>query len=231
MMPQLLATAAMSSLMESGGGGGMQTVSWSLAIWKGGRALRLGDVAGGRSAAGGGGRRDLEPDALPRQQRVRAVGSGQHVRSGFDVKPGRRQWFLRSATLGAPAVRPGGTLHARVEIERWRGERRTRRARRRGAARAARPGATNSGSAAAAEFERNAASRLPGRYRPISLEDGMRRMSGAAALRRALRRALGARARGDARRGGLSGAADLGARAAGARAGDRRTRSGARTGR
>src|SRR5439155_18898563 len=52
LLPQLVSAAVLNSLLESGGTGVMQTVRWSLAIWQGGRSLRLGDVAAGESPLG-----------------------------------------------------------------------------------------------------------------------------------------------------------------------------------
>lgn len=122
MLPQLVAAAAMNSVMEAGGGTPMQTVEWTLTAWRGGQKHKFGDIVAGESpladAAGGasGPLRFLYANSFERF----ALDS---LRLDFHVMPGRQQWTLRAATLGAPAVRPGGIVRVRAEIERWRGER------------------------------------------------------------------------------------------------------------
>ena len=174
MMSQLIGTAAMSSLMESGGGGAQQTLRWALTVWREGRALELGDLVAGDSpladAAG----------AISSPLRFLTNNSYQRwapdsVRVRFDVLPGRRQWTVRGASLEAATVRPGGRARVRVEVERWRGERRSI------VLDLAVPAEMPNGRyplwiGGGGEFDRSAAVRLPGRYRPTSLEDGMRRI-------------------------------------------------------
>jgi hypothetical protein len=174
MMPQLVATAAMSSLMESGGSGVQQTIDWALTLWKDGRAIRLGDAVAG--------------DA-PLAEVIGAITGPVHFLTGssferwtpdsltiaLDVTPGRRQWFVRSASLETPRVRPGGTVRIRVETELWRGPRRTT------TIDVPVPAELPNGHyplwvGGGAEFDRFIAARLPGRFRPVSVPDAIRRM-------------------------------------------------------
>jgi len=93
----------------------------------------------------------------------------------LSVEPGQDSWTLRGVQLMDAAVRPGGTLRVRCEIERWRGERRT----------------VDLGmhvpeevpegrylvwAGGGNELDRFEASRLPGRFRPASLEEAWRRI-------------------------------------------------------
>ncbi len=174
LMPQLVATAVMSGLLESGGATAQQTVDWSLVAWSGGRSVRFhdraaseapftdvaGGVAGPLRFLAGNAYQAWRPDSL----RIDVV-----------VRPGREQWTVRGASLDAAVVRPGGRVRARVELERWRG------------------GSTlmdvdvdvpaelSDGRytlwlGGGSEFDRMAATRLPARYRPTSLADGVRRL-------------------------------------------------------
>ncbi len=174
MLPQLVGAAAMSSLMESGGGGAQQTLRWTLTAWRDGRSFQMGDLAAGDSpladAAGAisGPLRFLTNNAYQRW-------APDSVHVSFDVLAGRRQWTVRGASLDAATVRPGSTARARVEIERWRGERRTI------AIDVAVPAELPNGRyplwiGGGGEYDRATVVRLPARYRPTSLEDGMRRM-------------------------------------------------------
>src|SRR5256885_14988558 len=47
LLPQLLSAAVLNSVLESGGTGTVQTIDWSLDVWRGGRRLELGDMAAG----------------------------------------------------------------------------------------------------------------------------------------------------------------------------------------
>jgi hypothetical protein len=104
------------------GGSPIQTVEWSLTAWRNGRVHRLHDVTAGEMPIGEavagatGPLRFLYGNSFERF----ALDS---LRLEFAVAPGRRQFTLRAATLGAPTVRPGGTARVRAEIELWRGER------------------------------------------------------------------------------------------------------------
>ena len=176
LLPQLVGTAAMNSLMESGGGGAQQT-----------RALDADGVERPPRAAAGRRRGGRVADVRGRRRarRARCASSpatriercrSDSLRVALDVTPGREQWTVRSARTLAASVRPGGRLRVSVELERWRGERRTVDARRPGARGAARTGATSCGSAAAPSSTARVATRLPWRFRPISLADAWQRL-------------------------------------------------------
>jgi hypothetical protein len=174
LMPQLVATAAMNSLMESGGGALQQSVTWSIEMWRNGTMLRLGDRTAGESPVS---------DMLGAlSSPLRFLAANPYERCRFDslriavsAVPGRAQWSVRGArTLGA-AVRPGGIALVSVELERWRGERRTVEV----------PvrvpdefpdGRYSLWLGGGTEFDRAVAQRLPWRFRPVSLADAWRRL-------------------------------------------------------
>lgn len=174
LLPQLVATASANSLLESGGSGLQQTVRWTLTAWSGGRALRLGDVAAGESPVGevvgalSGPLRFLSANPFERCR-------FDSLRVTLDVRPGREQWTVRGARTHAAAVRPGGTLRVDVEIERWRGGRRELRLD------VPVPGELPPGRyslwlGGGAELDRTTATRLPWRFRPVSLADAWQRL-------------------------------------------------------
>ena len=174
LMPQLVATAAMNSLMESGGGAVQQSVTYSIEMWRGGRVLRIGDRAAGESPVS----EMLGAVSSP----LRFLASNPYERCRFDslriaieAVPGRAQWTVRGASAGSAAVRPGGTARVTVELERWRGERRT----------VVVPvrvpdefpeGRYSLWLGGGTEFDRAVAQRLPWRFRPVSLDDAWRRL-------------------------------------------------------
>ncbi len=175
LLPQLVAAAAMNSLLQSGGSGLQQTVTWTLEAWRRGRVLRIGNVAAGESPVA----EVLSGVAAP----LRFLEANPFEACRFDsirvslaARPGRSQWTLRSARLGAAAVRPGGVLHVIAELEAWRGSRREERLdvpvpddfp----------PGRYILWVGGGAEDDRFTASRLPWRYRPVSLEDAWDRIA------------------------------------------------------
>jgi SpoIVB peptidase S55 len=175
MLPQLVSTAALNSLLESGGEGAMQTVGWSLVIWRGGRALRLADVCAGEAPLN-----DLVSSiANP----VRFLATNPYTRFHADslvieleTRAGRTQSALRAATLVASRVRPGGVAHVRAELERWRGARETV------TLDVPVPEELPDGRyvlhvAGGLEADRFTAARLPSRFRPISLDDAWERLA------------------------------------------------------
>ncbi len=124
LLAQLVSTAALNSLLESGGTGVMQTLRWSLAIWKEGRVLRVGDVAAGENP--------LADVAATLGLPVRFLAGNPYERFHADslvveleTRPGRAQSTLRAVSLVRPSVRPGGVARIRAVLERWRGERST----------------------------------------------------------------------------------------------------------
>jgi hypothetical protein len=174
MLSQLVGAAAMSSLMESGGGGAQQTVRWNLTVWRDGRSFDFGDLAAGDMPfADVAGAISSPLRFLTNNAYQRWVPDS--LRVTYDVLPGRRQWIVRGASIDAATVRPGSRARVRVELERWRGERRTIQLD------VAMPEEMPNGRyliwiGGGSEYDRSAALRLPGRYRPTSLEDGIHRM-------------------------------------------------------
>lgn len=176
MAPSLVAFASLNSLLESGGTAGNQTIRWALTLHRrGGGSLTLRDVEAGDAPVNeltGGiaspltflynnpyGR--LELDSLS---------------VAIEVVPGRDQWTLKSARLLQAAVRPGGRVTVRCEVERWRGAVQTREFV------VDVPEELPDGRytlwfGGGAELSRYEATHLPGRYRITSVEDGWRRLA------------------------------------------------------
>jgi hypothetical protein len=173
--PQLIAIAAVNSLLESGGTGANQTVRWTLDLYRRGSApLSLEDTAAGDAPVGdltaavGGPLRFLFNNPFERL----ALDS---IRVAIEVQPGREQWTLRGARVLDAAVRPGGQVRVRCELERWHGERETRDLV------LTMPEEVPEGRyllwlGGAPELSRYEATRLPWRYRPTSLDDAWRRL-------------------------------------------------------
>src|SRR5262245_58130715 len=113
LLSQLVSTAALNSLLESGGEGAMQTVRWSLVVWRGGRALKLADVSAGESPLGD----VVSSISAP----VRFLAVNPYARFHADslvieleTHAGRAQSSLRGASLVASRVRPGGVARVRA---------------------------------------------------------------------------------------------------------------------
>jgi hypothetical protein len=174
LLPQLLSAAVLNSLLESGGAGAMQTIRWSLSVWAGGRRLRLADVAAGEAPLG-----DVAA-TLGSPVRFLAGNPYRRFRADsivveLDTAPGRAQSTLRSATLAAATVRPGSVAHVRAQIERWRGARSTL------TLDVPVPQELPDGRyvlhlAGGIEFDKFVATRLPARFRAVSLEDAWQRL-------------------------------------------------------
>jgi hypothetical protein len=175
LLSQLVSTAALNSLLESGGEGAMQTVRWSLAVWRGGRALKLADVSAGDSP--------LADVVASISAPVRFLAVNPYARFHADslviemeTRAGRAQSSLRGASLVASRVRPGGVARVRAELERWRGGRETV------AFDVPVPEELPDGRyvlhvGGGLEADRFTAARLPARFRPISLDDAWERLA------------------------------------------------------
>jgi len=175
--PQILSLAALNSLLESGGLGANQTLRWTVLLARRGAApLELSDVvasdapAGDLMAAVGGPLRFLYNNPYERL----ALDS---VSIHLDVEPGRDQFTLRNARVLDATVRPGGRARVEVEVERWRGGREIR------TFDMPIPEELPDGRftlwlGGGPELSRLEAARLPGRYRPTSLDDAWRRLGG-----------------------------------------------------
>lgn len=175
LLPQLIAAAAMNSVLEAGATAAQLTLRWSLTAWRGGRALRVHDVA-----AGEGPLNDMVGGITAP---LRFLYNNPFTRFALDsaridvrVAPGRDEWTLRAASLGAASARPGDAVLVHAEVERWRGERR------RVDLTLVVPEELPAGHyslwlGGGSEFDRMLASRLPTHFRPASLEDGWQRLA------------------------------------------------------
>ena len=173
--PQLVGIAALNSFLESGGAGGNQTLRWTLRLTRrGAPALTLTDVVAGDAPAA-----DLAGAvAAPLRflfNNPFDVLKLDSVSVAIVAVPGREQWSLRSARLLDASVRPGGTLRVECDVERWHGERSTV------ALAVTVPEEAPDGRyvlwlGGGPELSRYEAARLPGRYRPTSLDDAWRRL-------------------------------------------------------
>ncbi len=175
--PQLVSIAAVNSLLESGGTGPNQTVRWTITLHRRGTPpLRLSDMVSSE---------------LPLRELVAALGSPlrflytnpfarltlDSIAVRLDALPRREQWALRSAQVLDPAVRPGESVRVRCELERWRGAREA-------VTLALRvPEELPEGRyvlwlGGGPELSRYEGQRLPGRYRPSSLDEAWERLAG-----------------------------------------------------
>jgi len=173
--PQLVGIAALNSFLESGGVGGNQTLRWTLRLARrGAPPLTLSDVVAGDSPAG-----DLGGAVAGPLRFLYGNPYGtlhlDSVSVAIEAVPGREQWTLRSARLLDAAVRPGGRVRIECEVERWRGER-TLVPITMTVPEEAPEGRYVLWLGGGPELSRYEASRLPGRYRPTSLDDAWRRL-------------------------------------------------------
>lgn len=174
--PGLIASAAMNSLLESGGTGANQTLRWTMRLHRDASApLVLTDVAAGETPPS----EFLAGIGAP----LRFLFANPYRRLVLDsvvveleVRPGRSQWTLLSARLLEAAARPGGRVRVDCELERWRGVRETRELDVR-VPEEAPDGRYLLWVGGGAELSRYEAGRMPGRYRPTSFEDGWSRLA------------------------------------------------------
>jgi hypothetical protein len=174
--PQLVGIAALNSFLESGGGGGNQTLRWTLRLARrGAPPLVLSDVVAGDAPAG-----ELAGAVATPLRFLFGNPFGalrlDSVAVSIEAVPGREQWTLRSARVLDAAVRPGGTLRVECEVERWHGGRSSV------SLTLAVPEEVPEGRyvlwlGGGPELSRYEASRLPARYRPTSLDDAWRRLA------------------------------------------------------
>ena len=177
LLPQLVSAATLNSVLESGATAAMQTMRWTLDVWANGARLSLADVTSGDAPLN-----DLvQTLGAP----VRFLAGNPYTRFRPDsivvsvaIEPGRRQATIRSAALTTPTVRPGGVAELRVQIERWRGGRET------AVLRVPVPEELPDGRyqlhvGGGPEADRLLATRLPARFRVLSLMDGMTRLTAA----------------------------------------------------
>jgi SpoIVB peptidase S55 len=173
--PQIVALAGVNSLLESGGTGAGQTVRWTLTAYRRGASpLVVSDVATGGSMLA-----DLmsgisQPLGYLYNNPFAPL-KLDSVAVRMSVEPGQDSWTLREMQLLDAAVRPGGRLHARCTLERWRGERRTVDLSLE-VPEEFPPGRYVLWAGGGDELDRYEAQRLPGRFRPASLEEAWTRL-------------------------------------------------------
>jgi hypothetical protein len=175
--PQLVGLAALNSLLESGGTGAGQTVRWTLALHRrGSEPLVLSEAATGGGLTTSLASGMAQPLAFLYNNPYAALDLDS-VTVRLEVRPGEDLWTLRGLEVLDAAVRPGGTMRVRCQAERWRGGRKTVDI----ALRV--PEEVPEGryllwAGGGAELNRFEAARLPGRYRPASLDEAWRRIGG-----------------------------------------------------
>jgi hypothetical protein len=176
MAPSLVGVAALNSLLESGGTGAGQTLRWTLRLRRpGAPPLVLSDIAAGDAASNallGGISAPLRfllnnPFERPRLDSLTVE---------IDARPGREQFTLRSARLLEAAVRPGGALHVRCSLERWRGSS-VDRDFTLSVPEEMPPGSYLLWIGGGDELTHFEATRLPGRFRPTSFDDAWNRLA------------------------------------------------------
>jgi len=174
LFPQLVSVATLNAALEAGGTSGQNTLRWRMRLVRhDGARLDMTDV--------------IASDA-PLTELPSAIGAPIKFLAGnpyrrleldsvsVDVTstPGRDQWTVRNARLASASVRAGGTARVRVELEHWHGG--TREV----TVDVPVPEELPDGRyilwvGGASELTRMEAQRLPGRYRPTSLEDAWNR--------------------------------------------------------
>jgi hypothetical protein len=173
--PTLAAIAALNSVLESGGAGSSQTLSWTVRLARrGAPALMLHDLASGEAAFGGlltaiaGPMRFLMNNPFERL-------TLDSVDVTADLRPTREQWSVRSARLASRSVRPGGQAVVVCDLQHWRGEHVTRSLTLT-VPEEAPPGRYAVWVGGGAELARFEAIRTPAAFRPTSLDEAWRRL-------------------------------------------------------
>ena len=177
LMPQMISLAALNSMLEAGGTASDQTVTWTMRVYRhGSEPLLLHDVLASDSPV------QEIPSAIGSP--LRFLANNPFARLQLDslslvltTRPGRDLWTLRNARVPTASVRPGGRVRVGADLEHWRG------ARRELTLDIAVPEELPAGKyvlwvGGAAELMRMEAARLPGRFRPISLDDAWQRVAG-----------------------------------------------------
>jgi SpoIVB peptidase S55 len=173
--PTLISIASFNGVLERGGTAG-GTLRWSMTLHRRGVApLVMHDV--------------VSSDA-PTGEFVNAIASPLRFLFGnpferlvldsvvitAETEPARRLWTLRTARLVDGLVRPGGEVRVRCELEAWHGGRERRELTLQIPAEAP-PGRYVLWVGGGPELTRYESQRLPGRFRPVSLDDAWSRLS------------------------------------------------------
>ncbi len=173
--PLLLGAVVLNSMLESGGSGAGQTLRWTLRLYrKGHPPLEIHDVIAGDAPFAELGSAVSGPERfLLNNPFERCVLDS--IRVSVESAPGREAFTLRSARVLESAVRPGQDVHVRCDLEAWHGRRSTL-----DVALNVPEEAPDGGYVlfvgGSSELNRYEAQKLPGRYRPTSLEDAWRRL-------------------------------------------------------
>lgn len=173
--PQIVALAGLNSFLESGGTGANQTLRWTMTLHRRGAApLSVSDIATGASTMTDLVNGMASPLAFLYNNPFSSL-TLDSVSVRLAVEPGQDSWTLRGVQLMDAAVRPGATLQIRCEVERWRGERRTVDLAMHV------PEEVPEGryvlwAGGGNELDRFESSRLPGRFRPASLDEAWSRI-------------------------------------------------------
>jgi hypothetical protein len=175
LVPSLVGLATLNSLLETGGVGAGQTVRWTLALHRhGSEPLEISEAAAGGSVVTSLVNGISQPLAFLYNNPYATLDLDS-VTVRLAVEPGQEIWTLRGIQLLEAAVRPGGTIHVRCEVERWRGGRESVNLELRV------PEEVPEGryllwAGGGPELNRYEAARLPGRYRPASLDEAWSRI-------------------------------------------------------
>jgi hypothetical protein len=175
-LPRLVALAAVNSLLESGGVGPNQTLRWTIRLHRrGALTLGLSDVTVGDTPTAELGAVLGAPIRFLANNPF-SVLSLDSIEVEVRAEPGRELWTLRSARVLDAAVRPGSKVRLACDLERWRGGRETVMVEL-NVPREAPDGRYLLWIGGGAELSRFEATRLPGRYRPTSLDEAWRRLA------------------------------------------------------
>jgi hypothetical protein len=175
-LSRLVALAAVNSFLESGGAGPNQTLGWSIRLHRrGAPTLGLADVTVADSPAIDLGAVLGAPIRFLANNPF-SVLSLDSIEVEVRAEPGRELWTVRSARVLDAAVRPGSKVRLACDLERWRGGRETMTVEL-NVPREAPDGRYLLWIGGGAELARFEAARLPGRYRPTSLDEAWRRLA------------------------------------------------------
>jgi hypothetical protein len=173
--PALVQIAALNGLLERGGISG-GTLRWSMTLHRAGAApLVLRDVVSSDTPA--------SEFAAAVASPLRFLFGNPFERLALDsiavaveTDPARHAWTLRTARLLDPVVRPGASVRVQCELEAWHGGRERRVLTLQMPAEAP-PGRYVLWVGGGPELTRYEAQRLPGRFRPVSLDDAWARLA------------------------------------------------------